>query len=120
MSWRRHRHRQPGIDIGGSGAVGISGRADSQEVSISGSGAYRAKDLQSEEAKIDVSGSGSAIVNASEALEAKVSGAGSVEYVGDPTVEEGRERCRTGEQALAGETGRFHGTPCLERSAHGL
>ena len=77
-----------GIDIGGSGAVGISGRADSQEVSISGSGAYRAKDLQSEEAKIEVSGSGSAIVNASEALEAKVSGAGSVEYVGDPTVEE--------------------------------
>ena len=77
-----------GINVSGSGAIKISGRADSQEIDISGSGNYRAKDLRSKEAKIDVSGSGSAIVNASDALDAKVSGAGSVEYVGDPTVEE--------------------------------
>lgn len=76
-----------GINISGSGAVQISGRADSQEVEISGAGAYRAEDLESKEAKIGVSGSGSAIVNASEALDAKVSGAGSVEYIGDPTIE---------------------------------
>ncbi len=73
--------------ISGSGAVEISGSADSQEVDISGSGEYRAEDLQSKEAKIGVGGSGSAIVNASEALDAKVSGSGSVEYIGNPTVE---------------------------------
>ncbi len=72
--------------ISGSGAVEISGSADSQEVGISGSGAYRAEYLQSKEAKVDVSGSGSAIVNASDALDAKVSGSGLVEYIGDPTV----------------------------------
>jgi hypothetical protein len=76
-----------GINISGSGAVEVSGRTDSQEIDISGSGAYRADDLESKEAKIDVSGSGFATVNVSEALDAKVSGAGSVEYVGDPTVE---------------------------------
>jgi len=73
--------------IDGTGAVKISGRADSQEISISGAGAYRAKDLQSKEAKVDVVGAGSAIVNASEALDVKVSGVGSVEYIGNPTVE---------------------------------
>ena len=76
-----------GIDISGSGAVEISGRADSQEIDISGSGDYRAKDLESKEAKITVSGSGSAIVNVSEALDTRASGAGAVEYIGDPTVE---------------------------------
>jgi hypothetical protein len=73
--------------ISGSGAVEISGSADSQETDISASGEYRAEDLQSKEAKIDVEGSGSAVVNVSEALDAKVSGAGSVEYIGNPTVE---------------------------------
>ncbi len=76
-----------GVSISGSGAVEISGRADSQQVGISGSGTYRAEDLRSEEAKITVDGSGSAIVNVSEALDAKVSGSGSVEYIGNPTVE---------------------------------
>ena len=76
------------VTISGSGAVKASGEADSQEVDISGSGDYRAGDLRSEETKIDVGGSGSAIVNASDALDAKVSGAGSVEYIGDPTVEQ--------------------------------
>lgn len=75
-----------GINVSGSGAVEVSGRADSQEVDISGAGAYQAEDLESKEAKIDVSGSGSAIVNVSEALDTRVSGAGSVEYIGDPTV----------------------------------
>ncbi len=75
-----------GVNISGSGAVDVSGRADSQEISVSGSGAYRAEDLQSKEAKIDVEGAGSAIVNASETLDAKVSGSGLVEYIGDPTV----------------------------------
>ena len=73
--------------ISGSGAVKMSGRAESQEVDVSGSGDYRAEDLESEEAKVDIAGSGSAVVNVNDALDAEVSGAGSVEYVGDPAVE---------------------------------
>ncbi len=76
------------VTIGGAGNVKARGEADKQEVDISGSGAYRAENLESKEAKIGVSGAGSAIVNASERLDANVSGAGSVEYVGDPTVEQ--------------------------------
>ena len=76
-----------GINISGSGAIRASGSAHSQKIGISGSGTYRAADLESKQAEVDVEGAGSAIVNASEALNARVSGAGSVEYVGDPTVE---------------------------------
>jgi hypothetical protein len=76
------------VTIGGAGNVKAGGEADKQEIDISGSGAYRAENLESKEAKIGVSGAGSAIVNASERLDATVSGAGSVEYVGDPTVKQ--------------------------------
>jgi hypothetical protein len=75
------------VTVGGAGTITTGGDADEQEVSVSGSGVYRAEDLESREAKISVAGAGSAVVNASEGLEADVSGAGSVEYVGDPTVE---------------------------------
>ena len=76
------------IDISGSGAMKARGRADSQQVNVSGTGAYEAEDLESKEAKVDVEGTGSAVVNASENLDAKVDGTGSVEYVGNPTVEQ--------------------------------
>jgi hypothetical protein len=76
------------VTIGGAGDVKAGGEADKQEIDISGSGAYRAENLESKEAKIGVSGAGSAIVNASEKLDANVSGVGSVEYLGDPTVEQ--------------------------------
>jgi hypothetical protein len=74
------------VTISGTGNVKMSGKADSQEIDISGSGSYRAGGLESKEAKIGVGGAGSAIVNVSEALDAEVSGSGSVEYIGDPTV----------------------------------
>jgi hypothetical protein len=74
------------VTIGGAGSVKIGGEADEQEVSISGSGDYRAEDLESKEVKIAVMGAGSTIVNASEELDARISGVGSVEYTGDPTV----------------------------------
>ena len=72
--------------ISGSGTIEISGRADSQEIDISGTGSFQAKDLESKETRISVSGSGSALVNASDELDAEVSGSGSVQYIGDPTV----------------------------------
>jgi hypothetical protein len=76
------------VTIGGAGSVEAGGEADEQQIDISGSGVYRAEGLDSKVVKIGVSEAGSAIVNASERLDANVSGAGSVEYVGDPTVEQ--------------------------------
>ena len=76
------------VTITGSGAVEMGGRADSQNVSVSGSGNYRALELESKQAKVDVEGAGSALVNASDTLDATVGGAGSVEYAGDPAVEQ--------------------------------
>ena len=74
--------------VGGSGTVRISGRTERQRVNVSGSGSYEAEGFESTEATVDVEGTGSAVVNASGALDATVGGAGSVEYVGDPTVEQ--------------------------------
>ena len=74
------------VTTSGTGNVKISGEADSQGINISGSGSYQAEDLESKEVKVDVGGSGSAVVNVSDELDAKVSGIGSVEYIGDPTV----------------------------------
>ena len=76
------------VTISGTGNVKTGGEADKQEVSISGAGDYRAGELESKAVEIDVGGAGSAIVNASENLNARISGVGSVEYIGDPTVEQ--------------------------------
>ena len=76
------------VTMSGSGDVQISGKVGSQKVDISGSGDYKAEDLESARANVDVGGSGSALVNTSDELEAKVSGSGSIEYIGDPTVEQ--------------------------------
>ena len=76
------------VTISGAGNVRMDGKSDEQEINISGSGIYQAKDLQSKEVKIDVAGAGSAIVNVSEELDAEISGVGSVEYIGDPTIKQ--------------------------------
>ncbi len=55
-----------------------------QDIDISGSGEYRAGDLQSETAKIKISGSGDVTLWVIESLDANVSGSGSVNYYGHP------------------------------------
>jgi len=74
------------VTITGAGAVKAAGETESQDVRISGVGSYQAGDLESKVAKINITGAGSAIVNVSEELDATVSGTGSVQYIGDPTV----------------------------------
>lgn len=74
------------VAISGAGGVQATGRADSQDIKILGSGDYRAGDLESKKVKIDVGGSGSAIVKVSDELDAEVSGSGSVRYIGNPMV----------------------------------
>ena len=76
------------VTISGAGNVEMGGKADKQEINISGSGAYQALNLKSKEVQIDVAGAGSAIVNVSEKLDAQISGVGSVEYIGDPTIKQ--------------------------------
>jgi hypothetical protein len=75
-----------GVVLSGSGGVKAAGKADSQDVDISGSGSYRAENLESEKARVELDGSGTATVNVSDRLDARIRGSGSVEYYGDPTV----------------------------------
>ena len=72
--------------ISASGNARIAGQVTSQEIEISGSGTYRAEDLDSQAAKVEISGSGKAIVKARQTLDAEISSSGSVEYIGDPVV----------------------------------
>jgi hypothetical protein len=75
-------------------SVGISGRGEfsaygsviHQDISVSGSGDYRAGDLESQSTVIRISGQGSAKVWAVEELVVTISGYGNVEYRGNPSV----------------------------------
>ncbi|HVF65931.1 MAG TPA: head GIN domain-containing protein [Casimicrobiaceae bacterium] len=72
----------------GSGAVksDIAGRANEQEVVLSGAGTYRARDLASSTVSVSVSGAGNVVVQARDKLDATISGAGAIDYYGDPQV----------------------------------
>jgi hypothetical protein len=76
------------VTISGAGNVRMEGQADKQAVEISGTGTYLAENLKSREVNIVVAGAGSAIVNAEKELDAEISGVGSVEYVGDPRIQQ--------------------------------
>jgi hypothetical protein len=69
----------------GSGEVKMRGKADTQDVNISGSGTYQAENLQSKEANIVANGAGEASINASDKLDVRINGSGSIEYIGNPT-----------------------------------
>ena len=76
------------VTIDGAGTVRMEGQADEQAVEISGTSNYLAEDLQSIDVKIAVAGAGSAVVNVKEKLDAEISGVGSVEYVGNPRIQQ--------------------------------
>ncbi len=73
-------------DISGSGTVEMSGKVDSQNIHISGSGDYDCGRLQSDSTEVTVSGSGDSRVWADKNLGVHVSGSGNVEYYGNPQV----------------------------------
>ena len=81
-------HHQGCRQFAAAGRTDQSGRAQEQDVSISGSGEYNGEALTSRSARVNVSGSGDVVVNASDALDAQVSGSGNVRYVGNPSVTE--------------------------------
>lgn len=78
------------LRFAGSGAVKgeFAGSATSQEISISGAGAYRSPKLLSETAAVKVSGAGKVVVNVQQKLDASISGAGAIEYFGDPVLKQ--------------------------------
>lgn len=70
----------------GSSDITLAGEVTKQDVSITGSGNYRARELSSEECFITVTGSGDGEVRVSRLLDVKVSGSGDVVYHGNPEV----------------------------------
>lgn len=73
-------------EINGSGDVLLFGEVNDQEVHISGSGDYHAKELLSQDCYIKISGSGFGEVNVSDRLDAEIRGSGDVVYFGNPQV----------------------------------
>jgi predicted small secreted protein len=74
------------VNGAGSTAITAAGQAERQEISITGSGEYKAAELQSKEVEISITGSGNAVLAVSDKLDATVTGAGSIQYIGDPVV----------------------------------
>jgi hypothetical protein len=78
------------LRVSGDGALKarLSGEATEQRVSISGAAEYEAGNLASDRARVDVSGVGHVVLRVAKSLTASISGAGSIEYYGDPQVEQ--------------------------------
>ena len=74
------------VAVSGSGTVTIAGQSTQQNVTISGSGRYRAADLKSRSADIQINGSGDCAVSVADSLNVTIAGSGNVTYVGSPTV----------------------------------
>jgi predicted ester cyclase len=70
----------------GNGSAVLGGSVTTQTVDLSGSGRYRAADLQSADASLTVSGAGQAEVRVSDRLAVDISGAGGVVYHGNPEI----------------------------------
>jgi hypothetical protein len=64
----------------------LGGKVTSQAVTLSGLGNYSTGDLDSQQATITVTGAGGATVWARTNLNVKISGAGTVSYYGSPTI----------------------------------
>ena len=77
------------VQISGLGNLTIEeGEVEEQEIHISGGGDYNARDLDSAAADVSVEGLGSATLRVRDHLSVDISGGGSVEYIGDPTLEQ--------------------------------
>jgi hypothetical protein len=77
------------VRLTGSGDLVVQGGGvEHQTISTSGTGVYRARDLESATAAVRVSGSGNVILRVADELEARVTGSGDVRYAGYPAVRE--------------------------------
>jgi hypothetical protein len=74
-------------DISSSGDIEVKGNTVKQEISLSSSGNYNAKSLNSKKAELSSSSSGSARINVSKKLKLITSGSGSVYLHGQPKMD---------------------------------
>ncbi len=77
------------VQISSSGSVRVAGSVEQQDIHLSSSGNYLAKNLASRTARVTVSSSGAATIRVSESLEANVTSSGDVRYYGNPSRVEG-------------------------------
>lgn len=75
-------------ELSGAGDIQVSGTADEINLVLSGLGNFNAADLESKKATIELSGMGDATVRVEEELAATITGAGSINYFGNPHVEQ--------------------------------
>jgi hypothetical protein len=71
------------LDVSGAGTINVSGKTDSQDVTITGFGSYNGRNFESQISRVAISGAGSATVWANTNLDVHVSGAGTVNYYGN-------------------------------------
>ena len=74
------------VEVSGASSVVAEGRADRQELVISGASSYVARDLPTSRTHVLGSGASSAVVNVADRLEGSLSGASRVVYIGTPSV----------------------------------
>jgi hypothetical protein len=74
------------IEIRGTGDIELAGEVDSQAITISGAGRYRAPDLKSNVAEVRIAGVGSVIMWVVDSLDVKIEGGGQVDYFSSPVV----------------------------------
>ncbi len=77
-----------GVALAGIGDIRLEGKVVSQSVSLSGTGDYKGKKLESQTAEVTISGMGTAGVRVSDSLKATISGTGSLNYIGNPQIEQ--------------------------------
>lgn len=76
--------------VKGSGDVRLTGKANTQKVTISGSGNYLAGELETDSAQISIPGSADVTVGVKDAMTAQISGSGNIRYYGKPTIDQSR------------------------------
>ena len=74
--------------ISGAGKIELSGTIQKQDITIEGSGDYKARYLKSEDTVITINGSGNTEVNTSKNLEINITGSGKVSYLGNPKIKQ--------------------------------
>lgn len=73
-------------DISGSGDIKLSGKSNSFDISLKGSGEIKAFEYLVNQAKVEISGSGDTEINAINNLNIEINGSGSVTYKGKPAI----------------------------------
>lgn len=73
-------------ETSGAGELALRGTADEADIEVSGAGSINALDLQTKVANVQLSGAADMSISCSETLNTSISGAASLQYRGDPQV----------------------------------